>query len=68
MQDIALTALCAPVVGEEVLMLWTLISLLVAFWVIGLLAHIGGGFIHFLLGAAVLLFLVNLFTGSRMTV
>jgi hypothetical protein len=49
-------------------MLWTLISLLVAFWVIGLLAHVGGSFVHFLLGAAVLLFLVNLFTGSRVRV
>jgi hypothetical protein len=49
-------------------MLWTLISLLVAFWVIGMLAHVGGDFVHFLLGAAVLLFLVNLFTGSRVRV
>lgn len=46
-------------------MLYTLISLLVAFWVIGMLARVGGDFVHFLLGAAVLLFLVNLFTGTR---
>jgi hypothetical protein len=49
-------------------MLWTLISLLVAFWVIGMLAHVGGAFVHFLLGAAVLLFLVNMFTGARTTI
>lgn len=46
-------------------MLWTLISLLVAFWIIGMVAHIGGSFVHFLLGLAVLLFVVNLFTGRR---
>jgi hypothetical protein len=49
-------------------MLWTLISLLVALWVIGLLARVGGDFVHFLLGAAVLLFLVNMFTGRRVGV
>ena len=49
-------------------MLWTLISLLVALWVIGMLARVGGGFIHFLLGVAVLLFLVNMFTGRRVDV
>lgn len=49
-------------------MLWTLISLLVAFWVIGMLAHVGGEFVHLLLGLAVLLFVVNLFTGRRIGV
>jgi hypothetical protein len=46
-------------------MLWTLISLLIAFWVIGMLARVGGDFVHFLLGAAVLLFLFNTFAGRR---
>lgn len=49
-------------------MLWTLISLLVAFWVIGMIAHVGGNFVHFLLGLAVLLFFVNLFTGRDVVV
>lgn len=49
-------------------MLWTLISLLVAAWIIGLIAHVGGDLIHFLLGAAVLLFIVYLFTGARVRV
>lgn len=46
-------------------MLWTLIGLLLFFWVLGLVAHVGGGFIHLLLGLAVIVFLFNLFTGRR---
>lgn len=61
-------AVCAGICEEEDLMLWTLISLMVAFWVIGMLAHVGGAFVHFLLVAAVLLFVVNMFTGARRTI
>jgi hypothetical protein len=46
-------------------MLWTLIGLLLFFWVLGLVARVGGGFIHTLLALAVVLFLFNLFTGRR---
>lgn len=46
-------------------MLWTLIGLLLFFWILGFIAHVGGGFIHILLVAAVVLFLFNLFTGRR---
>jgi hypothetical protein len=46
-------------------MLWTIISILFAFWLIGLLAHWGGAFIHALLVVAVVLFIVNLLTGRR---
>ena len=49
-------------------MLWTLIAILFAFWLIGLLAHIGGAFIHLVLVVAVVLFIVNLLTGSRTVV
>jgi hypothetical protein len=46
-------------------MLWTLIGLLVLFWLLGLIGHVGGAFIHVLLVAAVIIFVFNLITGSR---
>ena len=41
-------------------MLWTLIVLLLLFWVLGFAFHVAGGIIHVLLVIAVVLFLVNL--------
>jgi hypothetical protein len=46
-------------------MLWTLLSILLALWLIGLLANIGGGLIHLLLVVAAVVLLVQLFTGRR---
>jgi Family of unknown function (DUF5670) len=46
-------------------MIYTLISLLFFFWLVGLVAHIGGGFIHTLLVLAVAIFLFDLITGRR---
>ncbi|MBU6454029.1 MAG: lmo0937 family membrane protein [Cyanobacteria bacterium REEB67] len=46
-------------------MIYTLISLLVFFWIVGLVAHIGGSFIHTLLVLAVAIFLFNVITGRR---
>jgi hypothetical protein len=46
-------------------MLWTLIVLLLLFWVLGFAFHVAGGLIHILLVIAVVLFLVNLVTGRR---
>jgi Family of unknown function (DUF5670) len=45
--------------------LWTMISVLLAFWLVGLIAHIGGGLIHLLLVVAAVVFIVQLFTGRR---
>lgn len=45
--------------------LWTIITILFVLWLIGLAANIGGGLIHLLLVAAVVMFLINLFTGRR---
>lgn len=45
--------------------LWTVISILFVLWLVGLVANIGGGLIHLLLVVAVVLFLVNMFTGRR---
>ena len=46
-------------------MLYTIITILFALWLIGLVAHIGGGLIHTLLVVALCLFIFNLFTGRR---
>jgi len=46
-------------------MLYALISLLVLFWLVGLVANIGGGLIHMLLLVALCLFLFNVVTGRR---
>jgi len=46
-------------------MIYTLISLLILFWIIGLVAHIGGSFIHTLLVLALIVFVFNLLTGRR---
>ena len=46
-------------------MLWTLIVLLLLFWLLGFAFDVAGGVIHVLLVIAVVLFLVNLLTGRR---
>ena len=46
-------------------MLWTIIVILFVLWLIGLLAHVGGGLIHILLVIAVIVLVINLVTGRR---
>jgi hypothetical protein len=46
-------------------MLYTIIVVLVVLWLLGLLAHIGGGLIHLLLVVALVVFIWNLVTGRR---
>ena len=46
-------------------MIWTIISILVVLWLIGLLAHIGGGLIHLLLVVAVIVLVYKLITNNR---
>lgn len=46
-------------------MLWTIIVVLAVLWVLGLLTEIGGGLIHLLLVAALVVFIYNLVTGRR---
>ena len=46
-------------------MLWTIIVILFVLWLIGLVAHVGGSLIHLLLVVAVVVFLINLFSGRR---
>jgi hypothetical protein len=49
-------------------MIYTIISLLFAFWLIGLVAHIGGGFIHTLLVLAIVVFVFDMLTGRSTSV
>lgn len=44
-------------------MLWTIIGLLLLFWVLGFAFHIAGGLIHVLLVIAVVVFIVKLIAG-----
>ncbi len=46
-------------------MLWTLIVLLLLFWLIGFAFDVAGGVIHILLVIALVMFLVNLISGRR---
>jgi uncharacterized membrane protein YtjA (UPF0391 family) len=49
-------------------MLWTLIVLLLVFWLLGFAFNVAGGIIHVLLVIALVLFVVNLITGRRTVV
>ena len=46
-------------------MLWTLIVLLVLFWLLGFAFDVAGGIIHVLPVIAAVLFIVQLITGRR---
>lgn len=46
-------------------MLYTIIVVLVVLWLLGFLAHVGGGLIHLLLVVALIVFIWNLLTGRR---
>ena len=46
-------------------MLWTLIVLMMLFWLLGFAFDVAGGLIHVLLVIGLVLFLVQLITGRR---
>lgn len=46
-------------------MLWTIVVILVILWLLGLALHIAGAFVHILLVVAVVVGLIQLFTGRR---
>lgn len=46
-------------------MLWTLIGLLILFWVLGLVFEIGGALINVLLVIALIVFIFNMITGRK---
>jgi hypothetical protein len=43
--------------------LWAIISVLFVLWLLGFLLHLGGGLIHLILVAVVVLVVINLLTG-----
>ncbi|MBN8847226.1 MULTISPECIES: lmo0937 family membrane protein [unclassified Sphingomonas] len=46
-------------------MLWTIVVILLILWLLGFSLHIAGGLIHILLIVALVVGLVQLFTGRR---
>jgi hypothetical protein len=48
--------------------LWTVIVVLFALWLLGFLLHVGGGLIHLLLVLAVIMVIVNVVTGRGVRV
>ncbi|HLL80668.1 MAG TPA: lmo0937 family membrane protein [Ktedonobacteraceae bacterium] len=45
--------------------LWAVVVVLVVLWLLGLVLHVAGGFIHLLLIIALIVLLYNLFVGMR---
>ena len=48
-------------------MLWTVFAVCLILWLLGFTLSLGGSFIHLLLVAAVIFFIVNLVSGRRGT-
>lgn len=46
-------------------MLWTIVVILVILWLLGFSLHVAGGLIHILLVIALIVGLIQLFTGRR---
>jgi hypothetical protein len=46
-------------------MLYTIVVVLVVLWLLGLVTHVAGSFIHLLLVVAVIVLLFNLISGRR---
>lgn len=46
-------------------MLWTIVVILFVLWLLGFAFHVGGGLIYLLLVIALIVGLVQLFTGRR---
>ena len=46
-------------------MLWTIVVLLLIFWVLGFAMHVAGGLIHILLVVALVIIVLRLLTGRR---
>lgn len=46
-------------------MLYTIVVVLVVLWLLGFIAHVGGGLIHLLLVIALVVLIFNFITGRR---
>lgn len=49
-------------------MLWTLFVVLLVLWLLGFSLHVAGGLIHLLLVVALVVLVINLFSGRSTTV
>jgi hypothetical protein len=49
-------------------MLWTIFVVLAILWLLGFTLHVGGGLIHLLLIAALVVLIFNVVSGRRSTV
>ncbi|WP_110610908.1 lmo0937 family membrane protein [Salipaludibacillus keqinensis] len=45
-------------------MIWTIISILLLFWIVGLVLDLAGGLIHIVLVVALIVFIVNRIRGK----
>jgi hypothetical protein len=48
--------------------IWGLVGLLVLFWILGFVGHVGGSLIHLLLVVAIVVAIFNLIMGRRSSV
>jgi hypothetical protein len=46
-------------------MLWTIFVVILVLWLLGFTLHVGGGLIHILLVVALIVLVINLFSGRR---
>ena len=46
-------------------MLWTIVVILIVLWLLGFAVHVGGALIHLLLVVALVVGLIQLFSGRR---
>ncbi|MBL7372606.1 MULTISPECIES: lmo0937 family membrane protein [unclassified Sphingomonas] len=46
-------------------MLWTIVAILLILWLLGFTFHVAGGIIHLLLVIAIVIGLIQLFTGRK---
>ncbi|MGD0988799.1 MAG: lmo0937 family membrane protein [Candidatus Sulfotelmatobacter sp.] len=46
-------------------MLWTIVAVLLILWLLGFSLHVAGGLIHLLLVVALVVIVINLFSGRR---
>jgi hypothetical protein len=46
-------------------MLWTIFVIILVLWLLGFSFHVGGGLIHILLVAALIVLIINLISGRR---
>lgn len=53
--------------GSLASILWFIVVVVVALWLLGFVFNVAGSLIHFLLVVAVIIIIYNLFVGSRTT-